>query len=159
MPANCTFVLNNKPLSTLMCDGQGYAAFSGEVGHKNNPADVAKAGEGPLPTGTYYIIDRQSGGHLGWLYDWLKNRYTNSERENWFALYRNDGKIDDTTYVNGVKRGNFRLHPVGRQGISEGCVTLVSPPAFNKLRAYLKSQSPTTIPGTNVTYYGTLTVR
>ncbi len=28
----------------------------------------------------------------------------------WFALWRDDMSIDDWTWVNSVKRGNFRLH-------------------------------------------------
>lgn len=159
MPANCTFILNNQPTSTLMCDGQGYAAFSGEVGHKNNPADVAKAAEGPLPTGTYYIIDRQSGGHLGWLWDWGATVFNNSHRENWFALYSAGRVVSDSVFVNGIKRGNFRLHPVGRRGRSEGCITLASPEQFQKLHDYLKSQPVAMIPGTNIRYYGTVSVR
>ncbi|WP_433691402.1 tlde1 domain-containing protein [Kosakonia cowanii] len=29
----------------------------------------------------------------------------------WFALYYDDIGIDDWTWVKGVQRGNFRLHP------------------------------------------------
>ncbi|MDE8555645.1 DUF2778 domain-containing protein [Pantoea vagans] len=31
----------------------------------------------------------------------------------WFGLFRDDGKIDDLTFVQGIRRGNFRLHPIG----------------------------------------------
>lgn len=75
------------------------------------------------------------------------------------SLYRNDGVIDDFTVVNGVRRGNFRLHPVGFWGISEGRITLPHPAQFNQLRAYLKSQTPAKIPGMHMDYYGRVTVR
>jgi hypothetical protein len=32
--------------------------------------------------------------------------------------------IDDSTFVDGVRRGEFRFHPKGRLGISLGCITL-----------------------------------
>lgn len=35
-----------------------------------------------------------------------------------FALCAADGKIDDETFCNKVKRGSFRLHPTGNLGIS-----------------------------------------
>ena len=55
------------------------------------------------------------------------NRFITSCRElrrgnsDWFALWRDDRGIDDETWVEGVKRGNFRLHP---GTVSEGCITI-----------------------------------
>ncbi|WP_367949018.1 tlde1 domain-containing protein [Paraburkholderia sp. NMBU_R16] len=73
MPINCTFLLNNQPLTSLSCSGVGtFAAFSGMPADRNNPAAEGNAESGPLPRGRYYILDRQSGGHLGWLYDFLR---------------------------------------------------------------------------------------
>ncbi|RQZ65528.1 DUF2778 domain-containing protein [Burkholderia glumae] len=157
--AQCSFTLNGLRISSLICDGRIYPAFSGEKGHENKPSDTALVKIGPLPKGSYYIVDRQSGGRLGWLWDTAATLLNNSHRDNWFALYRNDGAIDDWTYVNGIKRGNFRLHPVGRAAISEGCITLTSPTQFDQLRTYLKSQAPQTIPGTTIKYYGTVEVK
>ncbi|WP_084152591.1 DUF2778 domain-containing protein [Burkholderia sp. A1] len=157
--ARCTFVLNGSRLSALVCDGRIYSAFSGDRGHENKPSDTALPSLGPLPKGTYYIVDRQSGGRLGWLWDTAAAFLNNAHKDSWFALYRNDGVIDDWTYVNGVKRGGFRLHPVGRSAISEGCITLTSPAQFERLRAYLKSQTPKIIPGSTIRYYGTVEVK
>lgn len=61
--------------------------------------------------------------------------------------------------MDGVKRTSLRLHPVGSHGRSEGCITLVSPPQFQQLRQYLKSQSTMYIPGTFTKYYGTVVVK
>lgn len=57
----------------------------------------------------------------------------------WFALYRDDGKIDDTTWINGVERGNFRLHPPGPLGVSRGCITLQHRTDFLSIRQALLS--------------------
>lgn len=120
MPATCFFLLSNQPVSSFFCPGGGsMPAFSGKDSHVDNPAATAVANAGPLPKGAYYIVGRQSGGRLEWLWDWLKDRASHVDHDQWFALYRNDGVVDDYTFVQGVKRGNFRLHPNGRFGISE----------------------------------------
>jgi hypothetical protein len=160
MPVACSFRLNGKRMSVLLCPGfGGVAAFSGDGVSIDDPTATAKQDEGPPPVGKYYIVDRQSGGRLGWLEDAVKDAFVHSNRREWFALYRNDGKIDDWTFVNGVRRGNFRLHPVGRLGESKGCITLANPTQFDQLRAFLKSQASAKIPGTDINYYGTVEVR
>ncbi|CAN7265519.1 DUF2778 domain-containing protein [Trinickia sp. LjRoot230] len=160
MPVKCFFVLNNQPMSMLFCPGVGtLPAFSGKPAYVDNPAATAVAETGPLPKGTYYIVNRESGGRMGWLRDWLKDRASHVHHDEWFALYRNDSVVDDYTFVNGVKRGNFRLHPNGRFGISEGCITLASKSQFDKLRQFLLSQDTKTVPGTTIKYYGTVEVQ
>lgn len=52
--------------------------------------------------------------------DWAATKYSGSDRSVWFALYRDDGNIDDWTFIDHVERGHFRLHPAGCMGISEG---------------------------------------
>lgn len=96
---------------------------------------------------------------LGWLYDLASDLGGGTRRTHWFALYRNDAMVDDWTFIQGVRRGNFRLHPSGRRGISEGCVTLPDRGQFDRLRQFLKSQPTHKVPGTNLDYYGTITVR
>ncbi len=115
--------------------------------------------KGPLPKGVYYIVDRESGGHLGWLRDVVKDMGNNTHRADWFALYRNDGKIDDETIVNGIRRAHFRLHPMGSRRISNGRITLPSVSQFAKLRAFLKSQPMFDVPGTKLKAYGRVTVK
>ncbi|WDD95909.1 DUF2778 domain-containing protein [Burkholderia sp. FERM BP-3421] len=160
MPVECTFTLNRHNLSVLNCPGfGGVPAFSGNGRYVNDPNSTAVQDKGPLPTGTYYIVDRQSGGHLGWLYDAAKDLSLHTHRADWFALYRNDGKIDDWTTINGIRRGHFRLHPVGRLGESDGCITLSSRAQFDRLRAFLKAQPAFQVPGTTLKAYGKVTVR
>ncbi|WP_176059719.1 DUF2778 domain-containing protein [Paraburkholderia sp. BCC1876] len=160
MPASCYFTLNNQKVSALVCSGfGGVAAFSGNSQHIDNPSDTAVVGAGPIPKGRYYIITREPGGRLGRLRDFALDIWSKSERATWFALYSADGKIDDWTFVNGVRRGNFRLHPTGRWNVSDGCITLTSQAQFDRLRGYLLSQPATMIPGTDIPYYGTVEVR
>jgi hypothetical protein len=73
---------------------------------------------------------------------WGKDAYSTYkgvplDHSEWFALYRDDGLIDDYTWINGVKRGNFRLHPVGATGRSLGCITLPSYADFRAIRRAL----------------------
>ncbi len=132
--------LNSKVFTVLECKGVGnFPVFSGTGAGRDNPADVAMADIGPLPPGRYYIVDRQSGGHLGYLKDFFLEHIYGTDRGKWFALYRDDGVIDDFTFIQGVKRGNFRLHPIGPRGLSEGCITLANPVNFDALRNALLS--------------------
>jgi hypothetical protein len=101
-------------------------AFSGRKDGRDNPADVDKEDIGPLPKGTYYIVDRQSGGRLGFLYDPMGEfGLGTTDHKKWFMLW--NPNTGDSTMINGVKRGNFRLHPMGPRGLSEGCITVVDP--------------------------------
>jgi hypothetical protein len=64
-----------------------FPAFSGLGDHANKCQSVCLAGLGPIPPGTYYILDRQTGGRLGAIWDRIY------QRQDWFALYANDGRI------------------------------------------------------------------
>lgn len=112
---------------------------------------------GPISRGTYYIVDRKSGGRLGFLGDAVKDVMAGTTRRDWFALYRDDGIIDDKTSINGVVRGAFRLNPVGYWGISEGCAMLLSVATFHCLREFFRDQQPVRVDG--ISYYGVLVVR
>ncbi|HGL4259696.1 DUF2778 domain-containing protein [Burkholderia dolosa] len=103
----CTFELNDKPISRFEIAGRAFPAFSGAGPHANKRTFMCVPDLGPLPVGTYYIVDRKSGGWLGTLRDSIAG---NSE---WFALYADDGRVDDETFCDDVKRGRFRLHAGG----------------------------------------------
>lgn len=122
----CTFHLNGGQLSTLSCPGIGFfPAYSGNTGvYRNNPNAVAAPGAGPLPPGKYYIVSRPQGGLRTRWHDMIKELESGSNRDFWFALYREDGNLDDVTFIDDVKRGSFRLHPAGQSCISNGCITL-----------------------------------
>ncbi len=80
-------------------------------------------------------------------------------KEDWFALYANDGKIDDYTFCNKVERGHFRLHPKGPNGLSEGCVTIEERSDFVIIRSMLLRSSMIDVPGSNMKAYGVLVVK
>lgn len=158
MPATLTMKLNRQQrtwlvIRTVADDGairrSSYPVFSGEGEHRNNPDSTDQANAGPLPKGRYFVVDRPSGGTLGPLRDALTGR------DEWFALYRDDGRVNDTTTVNGVRRGQFRMHPGTR---SVGCVTFINESHFTEARNTLLAQSTETLPGGSTTYYGILTV-
>jgi hypothetical protein len=160
MPVSCQFILNNTQFSTLSCSGVGaFTAFSGNGAGRDNPGAVDQRDIGPLPHGRYYIVDRESGGIMTGMRDFVLKQLYGIDRTTWFALYRSDDVIDDWTSINGIRRGNFRLHPVGPRRLSEGCIALISPAQFKMLRDRLKSTSTISVPGTAMRAYGTLDVR
>ncbi|PSL14827.1 uncharacterized protein DUF2778 [Marinobacterium halophilum] len=139
-----SFHLNNKSMSSFKMGGASFPAFSGMNQHMNRAKSHCISNEGPIPKGTYYIIDRQSGGFLGPLRDWL------SDKDEWFALYAIDSNIDDETLCDQVKRGQFRLHPKVPLGISKGCITIDSWSDFQVIRSLLKSANTQKIPNTDI---------
>jgi hypothetical protein len=158
MPESLSMRLNRQDRTWLVlrrvaADGTitrvSYPVFSGAGEHRNNPDSTSLADAGPLPTGRYYVVDRPTGGRLGPARDWITGR------DKWFALFRDDGRINDQTMVNGVRRGEFRMHPGSR---SVGCVTFVHEQQFNELRAILLNTTTATIPNTSIQYYGLLQV-
>lgn len=149
----CFFELNDKPMSTFKIAAISVPAFSGQGINTNKRISVCLVGQGPIPPGEYYIFDRQGGGRL----EWLRNMF--SDHSDWFALYAIDGKVDDETFCEKVKRGHFRLHPKGPRGLSEGCITLENHSDFMRIRALLKSVKPSTVPGTELKAYGKVLVK
>ncbi|WP_233832479.1 DUF2778 domain-containing protein [Paraburkholderia sp. ZP32-5] len=158
------FLVENKFVSPLTIDGLGtFDAFSGDGIYRNRGGCTMVPDNGPLPAGRYWIVDRPTGG-------WASQRIANfkdtynvlrgkpSYHSEWFALYRDDGQVDDFTWINGVQRGQFRLHPAGGDGVSYGCITLPSRTDFLRIRnALLRT---TTIPAGNssINAYGTIEV-
>jgi len=150
--ADCSFALNGLPFTSFVYDGVHTRAFSGNGAYRNSPTAGNVPNDGSIPLGRYYIVNRDSGGRLGPLLDWI------ADRDLWFALLRDDGSVDDSTFVDGVRRGEFRLHPKGPRGISLGCITLEFRTEFDTLRSYLLSQPVAYIPDTKTRTYGTVSV-
>jgi hypothetical protein len=156
------FILNTADIAPLTIYGVGtFMAFSGQQAYINKGACGHIPKLGPVPPGNYYIVDRPTG-------DWkniaraaaidvyktatsgtLINHYE------WFGLYRDDGAIDDATFINGIERGGFRLHP-GR--ISEGCITLVHRTDFLRLRRAILNTPQFSIPNSKFKAYGKIEV-
>jgi hypothetical protein len=110
---------------------------------------------GPVPIGEYAIVDRNCGGRMSCTIDFVTALSSNS-RYWWFALYSLDGQIDDETFLRGVRRGEFRLHPGSN---SKGCVTLPNTADFHALRSILlPNKGIHRIAGTQIECYGVLNV-
>lgn len=144
------FTLNDEELSLLRCSNFSFPAYSGNPPYRNKRNATGIKNIGPLPFGRYHIVDRESGGWFGALMDWIKGK------DVWFALYAIDEKIDDFTYCNNVKRGQFRLHPAGPNNSSMGCITITTVEGFNKLRSLLLGTTTKEIDGLKA--YGIVTV-
>lgn len=149
---DCRFELNGKPMSEFRCGSHKFPAFSALGNYVNKRMAVCKAGVGAIPPGAYFIIDRQSGGLLGPLRDAI------SGKRDWFSLLADDGKIDDVTICDKIIRGEFRLHPKGTVGISQGCIVIDDADRFQLLRAILKTSAQQKIPGTSFMTYGRVVV-
>jgi len=149
---DCKFELNGKPMSTFLCGATRFPAFSGLGSHVNKRISACIPNQGPIPPGTYYIFDRQSGGLFGPLRDLFNDRYQ------WFALYAIDDEIDDEAFCEKVKRGQFRLHPKGATGRSEGCVVIEKKTDYQFLRSILKKSEQVEVPGVELKAYGHLVV-
>lgn len=149
----CTFELNGQPMSSFKMGATSFSAYSGLGVHINRRISACMPNLGPIPPGEYFILDRESGGTLGWLRDlW-------SGKGNWFALYANDGVIDDETWCEQVKRGQFRLHPKGRVGISNGCIVIEHSTDYQFLRSILRNGEPKAIPNSEFKAYGKVIVK
>ena len=150
---DCSFKLNDESMSSFKIGALSFPAYSGLDRHINKKTSACVEGLGPIPPGKYYIFDRQSGGILGPLRDIITGR------DEWFALYAIDSKIDDEIYCDKVKRGLFRLHPKGPQGVSQGCIVINSWSHFQTIKALLEKTKTELVPETGLEAYGTVTVK
>ncbi|WP_207005745.1 DUF2778 domain-containing protein [Trinickia mobilis] len=149
----CSFELNDEPMSAFRIGTTSVPAFSGLAPHINRRISACLPNLGPIPPGRYYIVDRESGGHLAW----LKEIFI--DRSDWFALYAADGKVDDAMFCNEVQRGKFRLHPKGPRGISQGCIVIDRPADFHRTRGLIVGCGKHPIPGSALSTYGMVTVK
>jgi len=153
------FPLNGLPASVLSVPGVGnFPAFSGQKAGRNNSSLSSVPDIGPIPPGRYFVVGRHSGGRLGAVYEFGLREFYGTDRTTWFALYREDWQIDDTVFIEGVKRGKFRLHPIGPKGLSEGCITLTQLSDFDYLRDALLKTTMIQVPCSSFMAYGTITV-
>lgn len=164
MPIHGKFIVNSEHLAPLMMFGVGaFMAFSGNGPYRNRGGCTAIPNNGPIPAGKYWIVDRPRGGLRSRTQAWLSDAFnsvrgTPSYRDEWFALYRDDGLVDDHTWVDLVKRGNFRLHPTGGQGRSLGCITLASYVDYQSIRRALLSTTTTRAGNSGIKAYGWIEV-
>ncbi len=145
-----SLILNGADYAPFNLFGVGvFMAFSGQGFCRNNLSCMANAGDVPIPSGKYWIVDRQEGNWLSQKRVELKDSANKilGRREfgksDWFALYRDDWGIDDGTWVEDVYRGLFRLHP-GR--VSKGCITIAHDSDFAIIRQALLNTQLVQVP-------------
>ncbi|HEY4294083.1 DUF2778 domain-containing protein [Luteibacter sp.] len=143
-------VFKLKPDTALVIAGFSFPAFSGLGELRNRRTHMCVPNQGPIPVGMYYIVDRPEGRTFGLVHKLFKG--------DWFALYAKDKVIDDERYCAGLLRGQFRLHPKGSNGRSEGCITVEHQSDFDLLYSLLKQTGKESIPGTDFMTYGTVRV-
>ena len=82
-------------MSTLCCPGTGFfPAYSGLAGvYRNNPQTIDKVKKGALPVGKYYIVSRPNGGWGSAVRDRLASWGSGSDRDLWFALFKDVGLL------------------------------------------------------------------
>lgn len=143
-------VLNGADYAPFNLYGVGvFMAFSGNGIYRNKGACRAIKGDGPLPPGKYWIVERGSGGFFSGIKAKAQdtwNKYKHGAafgRDEWFALYRDDWGIDDGTWVDDVYRGLFRLHP---GVLSEGCITIANNSDYGIIRSALLNTPPVQVP-------------
>lgn len=157
------FVINDADYCPLIFPGVGtFLAFSGDGAYKNHGGCGMIPKKVPVPAGKYWIVDRPSGGMKSRLEAGVKdtwNHYSKGatfKHSDWFALWRDDWNLDDYTWIESVKRGNFRLHP---GTLSEGCITLCHDTDFAILRNALLNTPKMDIPcAKNLKAYGSIEV-
>ncbi|KAB0632939.1 DUF2778 domain-containing protein [Burkholderia latens] len=147
-----SFKLNGLPLSELTHGAQKMPAFSGHGIYRNKQQYQCVVKNGPIPQGTYCIVERQSS-----LSD-IPHLFRGVNKFEWFALYAKDRKIDDELFCSQVRRGQFRLHPRGPPGISEGCMTVENRSDFLALRRTILNAHKFRTAGTSYDAYGTVVV-
>ncbi|MBC8731174.1 DUF2778 domain-containing protein [Paraburkholderia sp. UCT2] len=153
----CSFKLNNKTMSEFRIGALSFSAYSGQQGYINKVALTCTPVFGAIPVGRYYLFDRRSGGKLGPWKDAL-NLNGNNKSE-WFALHEIDGDIDDDSVLcDNIVRGQFRLHPKGRFGRSEGCITIDQQSDWQRIRSILTDTPKVSVPGSELKAYGVVTV-
>lgn len=149
-----TFELNGQALSALKHRTYSFPAYSGQGTHINKRTSVCHKSVGPIPPGVYYIVDRPNGGMLGGVRDAIR-----PERKQWFGLYADDEKLDDHVRCDRIIRGNFRLHPAARFGLSEGCITMPNISDFLMIRNLLSIEKPKPFGESDLKAYGRLIVK
>lgn len=138
-----------------------FLAFSGNGNYRNAPGCGAIPDNGPIPAGKYWIVDRPSGGVREpvktWFSDVVNSNLYNvpTSKNDWFGLFRDDSSIDDYTWINGVRRGNFRLHP---GTLSLACITLKHHSDFAAIRTALLRTKTVSVRNTRLRAYGMIDV-
>lgn len=125
-----------------------FPVFSGKAPIINNPNCTYVESSGAIPVGRYWVVDRPKGSLVNQARSAFLDRLNGSDHADWLALFSSQ-TMNDTTFVNGVSRGSFRLHPLRKDGsgYSEGCITFVNRPEFYQVRKFILRHKLAKVPG------------
>lgn len=150
MALNGKMILNGADYAPFNLYAVGvFMAHSGLGAYRNNVNCGGVQNIGPIPPGKYWIVDRMEGNWFSQkkeeFHDQLNRLVGRREfgRTDWFALWRDDWGIDDYTWIEGIIRGNFRLHP---GTVSKGCITIAHSSDFAMIRNALMKTSLVPVP-------------
>lgn len=153
------FYLNKANFAPLVFPGIGtFMAYSGDGKYRNQPGCIHLADRGAIPIGRYWIVARPTGGARTQVSNAIAKMLVGDDRGIWFALYRDDGTVNDHTYIGRVKRGAFRLHPAGGANQSLGCVTVHHKTDYMVIYNALRATRQISIPGTELRAFGQIEV-
>lgn len=145
-----TFILNDADYAPFNLYGVGvFMAHSGNGIYRNHAGCKAIAFNGPIPPGKYWIVERGEGGFISRKISGVKDLFNKTfhgaefSHSEWFALYKDDFGIDDGTWVDGVHRSLFRLHP---GTVSKGCITIAHNSDYAIIRNALLRTTPMQVP-------------
>lgn len=124
-----------------------FPVFSGQKPYTNDP-NCAFLRNSAIPVGRYWVVPRPEGSMGNTIRGAAVDLWFGSNHSEWFALF-NARTMDDTVFINGIRRGGFRLHPLRPDGSgeSEGCITFVHRPDFYVVRNALLKTKKVRIPG------------
>ncbi len=139
---------NNGAKATFHCYGLGtFDVFSGDRPYSNMPecSDIPYAA---LPPGQYWIVDRPVGSLGNQVRNTGLDLWNGTNHDDWFGLFSYE-TMNDNLYVNGVKRGQFRLHPLrpDGSGTSWGCITFFQVSDFAFVRDRILNTKKFNVPG------------
>jgi hypothetical protein len=158
-------LLDHGRIADFQVSGVGrFPVFSG-IGNYVNRPECSMLSNAAIPPGSYWIVERPSGGRLGAYYQWGKEMWTGNTYDDWFGLFRKDGVIDDhMAFKVGAGqyfRSSFRLHPLRPDGtgLSEGCITFYRREDFYTVRwALLATRKQQVLGGGDLFAYGEVVV-
>ncbi|RAW74254.1 DUF2778 domain-containing protein [Photorhabdus sp. S15-56] len=135
-----------------------FDVFSGQDPYVNK-SECSYIEKSAIPPGQYWIVDRPVGSIANQVRGTALDMIHGTNHSQWFGLYSFQ-TMNDYIFVNGVRRGAFRLHPLRPNGSGEswGCITFYRVSDFNIVRNALLRTHKFKVPGSSLMAYGRVDV-
>ncbi|UDJ86336.1 DUF2778 domain-containing protein [Erwinia amylovora] len=139
-----------------------FSVLSGREKFINNVNCSYVTDYGSIPVGDYWIVKMPSSGLANTILREIKDMVNHTNHDEWFGLFSAQ-TVSDSVFVNGVKRGQFRLHPLRPDGSGEswGCITFFKVSDFQQVRRALLRTQQVRVPGSRagMMAYGKVSVK